>query len=118
MKNNDNSKFAHRTKESDIENFYKIMYGAKKIKTKKDQEDFDAWYFAMCLLLPKDPFLQMIDFLGGMNSVIKDYNKKQCIARCFNVESRLVTLRIKDILSQEKQQQEASNSKKLTNRKV
>lgn len=30
----DNYRFAHRTKESDIENFHKVMYGAKKIKTK------------------------------------------------------------------------------------
>ena len=112
MKNN--NKFAHRSKKSNIENFYRIMSGEKKIITKRDEAEFEASYFAMCLLLPKDFFSQMIEFLGGMDKVKSDYDSKTALARVFNVEYRLVEIRIADILSQEKQQEkEQSKNKKI-----
>ena len=112
MKNN--NQFAHRTKESNLENFYKIMSGEKKIITKRDKYEFEASYFGMCLLLPKDSFLDMIEFLGGMEKVKIDEGSIACLARVFNVEHRLVKTRISDIISQEKEQKkEAVKSKKL-----
>ena len=110
----DNTKFAHRSKESNIENFYKIMSGEKKIITKRDEYEFEASYFAMCLLLPKDSFLKMIEFLGGIEKVKTDEDSIACLARVFNVEHRLVETRISDIISQEKEKQkEHAKSKKL-----
>ena len=86
------------------------MSGKKKIITKRDKYEFEASYFAMCLLLPKDFFLQMIEFLGGMEKVKTNQDSKACLARVFNVEYRLVEARINDILTQEKKE---SKSKKL-----
>ena len=108
----DNTKFAHRSKESNIENFYKIMSGEKKIITKRDEYEFEASYFAMCLLLPKDSFLKMIDFLGGIEQVKTDEDSIACLARVFNVEHRLVETRISDIISQEKEQKKENVKKK------
>lgn len=100
------TKFAHLSKEKDIENFYKIMYGKKKILTDKDTKNFEASYFAMCLLLPKTPFLEIVNFLGGLESVNTDKEKKESIARLFNVETKLVSVRIYDLLTREKDKKE------------
>ncbi len=105
--------FAHKSKESNIENFYKIMSGKKKIITKRDEYEFEASYFAMCLLLPKDFFLEMVDFLGGIEKVKTDKDNIACLARIFNVEYRLVETRINDILSQEKGQLKSKKLKRM-----
>ena len=111
---NNNNQFAHRSKKSNLENFYKIMSGEKKIITKRDEYEFEASYFAMCILLPKDFFLKIIDFLGGMEKVKTNEDSIACLARVFNVEHRLVKTRISDIISQEKEQKkEHVKSKKL-----
>lgn len=106
------NQYSHKTNESYIDNFYKIMSGEKKLITKRDEEEFEASYFAMCILLPKEAFLQMIDFLGGMESVKSNTNSKKCLARVFNVEYRLVETRINDLLSQEKQQEKDKSRNK------
>ena len=62
---NNNNQFAHSSKESNIENFYKIMSGEKKIITKKLNMNFRQVIFAMCFLLLKDSFLKMIDIFWG-----------------------------------------------------
>ena len=111
MKNN--NRFAHTLKKSNIENFYKIMSGEKKVITKKDESEFEASYFAMCLLIPKEFFLQMIEFLGGIEIVKSDSDRKECLARVFNVEYKLIEARISDLLSQETEQ---SKSKLLKNK--
>lgn len=110
----DEVRYAHRTKNSDFENFYNIMYGVREIKTKKEEQDFEACYFAMCLLLPKESFLQTIEILGGMDMVMRDFTRRQSLARFFNVEPRLVKVRMWDLLSQEEQkQQEQTAIKKI-----
>ena len=106
------NKFAHRSRESNSENFYKIMSGEKKIITKKDEYEFEASYFAMCLLLPKNYFLKMIEFLGGIKKVKSDPDSIACIARVFNVEYKLVEARINDIISQEKEQTKRKDKKR------
>lgn len=106
----DNNQFARLCKEKDIENFYKIMLSEKKIISKRDEEEFEAGYFAMCLLIPKDSFLKMIDALGGIEFVKSNYEAKECLARAFFVERRLIEIRINDLLLQEK---EESKTKKL-----
>lgn len=100
MKNN--SQFANRDnyKAIDLENFSKILSGKKKILTKKEQYEFEANYMAMCLLLPKDSFLQIVEALGGLSKVNSYYEAKAALARVFNVEYKLVEIRIDDLLSQ------------------
>lgn len=108
-----NNKFGHISKESNFDNFYKIMSGEKKIITKKDEYEFEATYFAMCILLPKDSFIPFVEFLGGLEKVKLDKDSITCLARVFNVENRLVEVRINDIISQEKRE----NSKNLSKSK-
>lgn len=98
----DNTKIAHQSKEKDIENFYKIMYGKKKMKTDKDTKNFEASYFAMCLLLPKNSFLQVVNCFGGLDKVQNDKEIKDTIARLFNVETRLISVRIYDLITRDK----------------
>ena len=109
---NNNNVFADRTKISDIKNFYKVLSGEKKIMTKRNEYEFEASYFAMCLLLPKDFFLQVIEILGGIEKVKSDQDSIACIARLFNVEYRLVEARIVDIFSQEKENTKVKINKK------
>lgn len=108
------NELAHRTKAWDIDDFYRAIYGVKEITTEREKMDFEAWYFAMCLLLPKESFLQKVELLGGMNAVISDSVKKNLLARFFKVEPRLVMVRIKDILSQQEHQTEEIKCKKLS----
>ncbi len=115
MKQKNNSQFAHKTTLSNIENFYKIMSGEKKIITKKDKLEWEGSYFAMCLLLPKEFFLQIIEFLGGIETVKSDRAKKACLARTFNVEYRLVETRINDLFPQEKHDTKKKTKSKTTN---
>ncbi len=107
-----NNKFGHISKKSNFENFYKIMSGEKKIITKKDEYEFEASYFAMCILLPKDSFIPFVEFLGGLEKVKLDKDSIDCLARVFNVESRLVEIRISDIISQEKERENSKNLSK------
>ena len=97
-----NSKFAHILKPDALENFYKIMSGEKKVITKRDEKEWEASYFAMCLLLPKKTFLEVINVFGGMEKVRADFTLKQAIARLFYVEPKLVSIRINDLLEQQK----------------
>lgn len=113
MNTENNSKFAHILKQDVLENFYKIMSGEKKVITKNDEEKWEAGYFAMCLLLPKKTFLEIIDVLGGIEKVKSDFTLKQAISRLFYVEPKLVSIRIQDLLS--KQKTDIKESKVLKN---
>lgn len=63
----------------------------------EDTADLEAAYFAMVLLIPEEPLQMLINFLGGMEIVKEDANRKQTLARVFNVEEWLIEARIKDI---------------------
>lgn len=102
-----NNQYAHILKQQNIEKFYKFMSGEKEIITNKDNEEFEASYFAMCLLLPEKTFLNVINVFGGLEKVKKDFTTKQAIARLFFVEPKLVSIRIDDLLSRQNE-----NSKK------
>lgn len=69
------------------------MSGKKKIITKRDEYEFEASYFAMCLL-PKDLFLKIIEFLGGIDKVKTNENNIAYLSRIFNVENRLIKAKL------------------------
>lgn len=104
------SKYAHRLQFNDTERLFRIMSGEVKIITKKQREEFEAGYFALCLLLPKDFFLKIVDVFGGIEVVKGDDGIQSAIARLFNVEKRLVKIRIKLLLEDMKQNK--TNEKK------
>lgn len=85
-----------------LENFYKVMRGEKEILTERDKIEFEASYFAMCILLPEESFVKVVDSLGGVEVVKSSYENKSFISRLFKVSYELVEIRINDLLSQQK----------------
>ena len=104
-------KYGHRLQFKDTEKVFRIMSGEKKIHNKREREEWEAGYFAMCLLLPRDYFLKVVDFFGGIDVVKSDDEIQDAISRLFNVEKRLVKIRIKLLL--EDMKQEENNKKKI-----
>ena len=107
-----NNKFADRVSKKDIENFYNVMNGKKTILTKKEQEEFEASYFAMCLLIPKETFLNVVNCFGGLETVKNNPTIKAGLARLFFVEEKLINIRINDLIEQQK---DKNNCKVLKN---
>ena len=93
----ENNKFAHRNKLKYLENFYKIMYGEREIITKRDGYEYEASYFAMCLLLPKDIFMKMVEYFGGAEKVSSSKEDIAALSRLFFVEEELIKVRIYSI---------------------
>lgn len=92
--------FAHRTKIWDFDNFYCWMYGVDQPNNEEELKDFEACYFAMCLLLPKELFLQEVGYLGGLKTVLCDNNKMFQLSKKFKVPMSLVKVRISDFIKQ------------------
>lgn len=89
-------KYAHKDDNSDIEEFF-LSSRHKKFLTKKRIEDFEASYFAMCLLVPKNSFLEIWDFFD--NKCNTPFIKKiGLLAKLFNVEKRLIIARLYDLI--------------------
>ena len=99
-------RFAERDTVDSLNLFYDVMLCNRKIKSKTEKEDFEASYFAMCLLLPRESFLNMVNYLGGFDECYKMDNIT-ILSRVFNVEKRLVNVRLKDLsITLEKEQEQ------------
>lgn len=85
-----------------METFYKFMSGEKKILTEEEKLEFETSYFAMCILLPEESFLKIIDLLGEIEVMKSSYENKSFIAQKFKVSYDLVEIRINDLLLQQK----------------
>lgn len=116
-KRKENKSFGHIGKVWDFDNFYCWMYGVKKPINEEDQKTLEACYFAMCILLPKELFLQIVDCLGGLKTVWCDNQKIFAISKFFRVETSLVKVRIYDFIKQEeeksRERQQKTNKKPL-----
>lgn len=96
------TQYAHKSLNKDLNKFCDYMYGCKTPKTKRDIENFEASYFAMCLLLPKEVLLETsIVLCGSLKAVLENEDYFNSIAALFNVEPWLLKLRIDDILAKE-----------------
>ena len=52
---------------------YSYLLGNNKLKlNKKQKEDADATYFAICILIPRKSFLHVVNVLGGINNVFRN----------------------------------------------
>ena len=90
---NDNSIYAGRCTISDIQDdFNSILLGGSG----DSLEESEANYFAMCLLMPKNDLLKLINEIGGFEEVKKGVNIS-ALARIFNVPDELMLIRIKEI---------------------
>ncbi len=96
------TQYAHKSLDKDINKFCDFMYGRKTPKTKRDIENYEASYFAMCLLLPEELLLETsIVLCGSLKAVLENVDYFNSIAALFNVEPWLLKLRIDNILASE-----------------
>lgn len=91
--------------------FYDVMLCDRKIKNETEKEEVEASYFAMCLLLPRELFLEAVNYLGGIDECYK-INNIEALSRLFRVEDKLVRVRLKD-LSAILESEEQTNTKNL-----
>lgn len=89
--------FAHKTN---------IFYDRKSIindyilginETELDEEtkkEAEAYYFAICLLVPKESFIKVLDYYGGLDIVSISTIKKEKIAKHFKVPVDIINLRL------------------------
>ena len=115
------SQYAHKAMTKDLIKFCDYMYGRKTPKTKRDIENFEANYFAMCLLLPENLLMETTLVLcGSLKVLLENREYFNCIATLFNVEPWLLKVRIDEILAKEDYEileQESKNTliRKFTN---
>ena len=76
-------RFARRDTIDSINLFYDVILCDRKIKNESEKEDFEASYFAMCLLLPKEPFLDTVNYLGGIDECYKNNNIKDVTLKLY-----------------------------------
>lgn len=115
FKNNNNYNFAHKGKICDFYKFRCWMYGAIEAANEEEQKNFEAYYFAMCLLLPEEAFMREVNSLGGLKTVLCDDDKIYRISKIFKVEIPLVKVRINDFIKQqEKMENEQLHQDKKT----
>lgn len=77
---------------------YDVICCGKKIENDEQENEFDASYMAMCLLLPIDAFKKEIIDNGGLIEVSKNKSKIRKIAAKFEVSEKLVLCRIKSLM--------------------
>ena len=98
-----NSQYAHELTTKKFAKLYSLLLENKKIITKKVQEEWESAYFAMCLLIPKDSLLKVVEIFGGLEKVLNDYQLLSAISRLYNVEEQLMEIRIKDLLKNDRE---------------
>lgn len=103
-------KYAHIYKTKDRNLFFNHMLYGKKILSKKEKEEVEASYFAMCLLLPEEPFKQLASMVGGLEAAFEHPDK---IAHFCDVEPLLVKVRAKDLMERVQKEQKSSIKVKL-----
>ena len=109
MSKSNKGKFARRDTIDSLDLFYDVMLYDRKIKNEAEKENVEASYFAMCLLLPREPFLEAVNNLGGIDECYAINNIKE-LSKMFNVEPKLVRTRLKDLSELlENEQQVSSN---------
>lgn len=101
--------YAQRDIEGSLNLFYDVMLCGRKVKTKKEQKDVDASYFAMCILIPEKKFKDIIKLLGGIE---KCYNEENIdiLSKIFKVEKRLLLVRLKTLSEEKKKSMNKSSS--------
>jgi len=114
------------TRKSDVEKLrlsedyrmflYSYLLGNNNVKlNKKQKEDAEATYFAVCLLMPRKSFLSIVNYLGGINNVIHNKKYIYVIQRIFKVPIDAVVFRVMEFYFEElENKKENSNFNKLS----
>ena len=101
---NNDGLYAHRLTNDKLDLCYSASDKNWQIKSEAERE-LEAFYFAMCLLIPEDIFMETIGlFFGGLDNVKDNYEFKMTLAHMFNVEYKLIEARIQDLLEKTRQE--------------
>ena len=84
------------------------------------KEEAEAYYFTSCLLVPKISLMKLVDSLGGLDRVLDSSFLQEIIAVKFNVQSRIINMRLCEIKASEESnnKQRKKTIKYLKNRTV
>jgi len=100
---NSNNKMAHIVKSNNVINdphrFHDFMINEKKHMSKKQKEEWENCYFALCLLIPEKQLLEICDMFGGIYEARKSNEHISALSRLFLVEPIMITTRI-DLIKQ------------------
>ena len=99
-------RFSHRTTLYDMKVMYRRLAKLNIDPNHEFDEEDKACYFTMCLLLPKENFLNDVKSLGGFNIVRSSREKLEFLAKKYKVETTLVYLRLEDLQSREEKIEE------------
>ena len=91
------SKFAHRLACEPMDLFYECEVLGREIKTQEELESIESSYFAMQLLIPDKRFMKIINTKKGGLSDWTNKEDIKTLSRIFNVEPRLIEIKIVDI---------------------
>ena len=108
-----NGKFARRDTVDSMNLFYDVMLCDRTIRTEEEKKEIEASYFAMCLLLPKETFLQSVNILGGFDECYK-MEKITLLSNIYGVEKRLIRVRLKDLKSRVSEEENLKNKEEET----
>lgn len=94
--------FNDETTSTSLNFFCDVVLNGRNISNQLEQEDYDAAYFSMCILLPEDEFLNYINLMFG--DLKRSCNNEAIseLAKVFNVNENLVKTRIKLLLDEKK----------------
>ena len=90
---------------------YSYLLGNNNVKlNKKQKEDADATYFAICILMPRKSFLQVVNILGGINNVIHNKKYIYIIQRVFKVPMDAVVFRVMEFYLEDLEDKKDNNN--------
>lgn len=70
--------------------------------TKEEEREVDCFYFAMCLLLPKESFIKKVNQMGGYLNVFNSKHYIQELSNIFLVPEEIVDLRLATLFEKDK----------------
>ena len=110
--------YANKDNDINLIDFYNKLIGKEKIETVKDKNEFEVNYFAMCLLLPKNSFLEKLIYFIKINNKLN--NKTiDLLSTFFSVPNVIVLARIYSLKEEIKKQEKnfTTNIKKILYKK-
>ena len=87
------------------------ILGINKIEPSEDIKQMaDTFYFATCLLLPKESFVRIVKQFGGFDNVLDNLRVQEFIANIFRVKRNLVNMRACELYLEEKKENNVESS--------
>lgn len=107
------SVFAHRCDIDEIDEDLITNYILGNINELPErlEKEVEAFYFASCLVVQKEPLKKLVDGFGGIEPVLGNSKMIEAIARVFNAPYEITRMRLLEIYNEKKN----TNPLKLNN---